>query len=142
MHLDSVFEAVSHPLRIEILKTLANKPMRFADLKRKFNIDSSGLLDFHLKKLDALITVNEEGRYTLTEEGFAALQAVETISKYGWQRRAFYMNLAACIVVNAYALIENPVWSPIVLSMTISWMGFYSYLTLFKRRVPLKKVEK
>lgn len=39
--------------------------MRFADLKRKVNIDSSGQLDFHLKKMDTLITTNEEAHYYL-----------------------------------------------------------------------------
>ena len=40
---DDLFEAVSHPLRIEIVKALAEKPLRFADLKRALKISSSGL---------------------------------------------------------------------------------------------------
>lgn len=51
--LRDVFEAISHPLRIEILKLLARGPKRFADIKRELNIGSSGLLDFHLKSLAA-----------------------------------------------------------------------------------------
>ena len=58
MSSDELFEAVSHPLRIEIVKALAEKPLRFADLKRNLRISSSGLLDFHLKKLDDLIFTN------------------------------------------------------------------------------------
>lgn len=136
---DNLFDAVSHPLRIEIVKELADKPRRFADLKRKFKIDSSGRLDFHLKKLNHLITTDEEGCYTLTEKGFAALDAVETASKYGWQRRAFYLNLAATILLNAYTLLANPTWIPIVLPITIAWMSFYSYWTFVKRRIRLRK---
>ena len=73
MSSDELFEAVSHPMRIEIIKKLAEKPLCFADLKRYLKIDSSGLLDFHLKKLDDLITINDEGNYTLTDRGFAVL---------------------------------------------------------------------
>jgi len=137
MSCEDLFEAISHPLRIELLKALAEKPMRFADLKRQFDIKSSGLLDFHLKKLDALVTV-KNGCYTLTEQGFVALQAVETMSKYGWQRRAFYVNLAACILIIAYTLIANVHWLPIVLLLTALWMAFYSYWTFVKRRVRIR----
>jgi len=66
---DNLFEALSHPMRIEIVKVLAEKPLRFADLKRYLKIGSSGLLDFHLKKLKDLITTNDEGNYALTERG-------------------------------------------------------------------------
>ena len=57
---DDLFEAVSHSLRIKIVKALAEKPLRFADLKRDFKTNSSGLLDFHLKKLNDLVTTNDE----------------------------------------------------------------------------------
>ena len=56
---DEVFEAISHPLRIKILKLLANKPRSFSELKRELGIESSGKLDFHLKKLRNLITMDE-----------------------------------------------------------------------------------
>jgi DNA-binding transcriptional ArsR family regulator len=58
MDSDDVFEAVSHPLRVEIIKVLAKGPRCFADIKRELKIESSGLLDFHLKKLDNLISIN------------------------------------------------------------------------------------
>ncbi|MCQ5373534.1 MAG: winged helix-turn-helix domain-containing protein [Candidatus Methanomethylicia archaeon] len=65
MSSDEVFEAVSHPLRVKIIEVLAKGPMRFADLKRELRIDSSGLLDFHLRKLDDLVSINNEGLYVL-----------------------------------------------------------------------------
>ena len=136
---DDLFEAVSHPLRIEIIKALAEKPKRFADIKRALKINSSGLLDFHLKKLDDLVTV-EKGCYALTEKGFAALQAVETVSKYGWQRRSFYINLLICIFLSVFSLLVNlTVALVIVLPITVAWMLFYSYWTLVKRRIRLRK---
>ncbi|MEM3627114.1 MAG: helix-turn-helix domain-containing protein [Candidatus Bathyarchaeia archaeon] len=139
---DDLFEACSHPLRIEIIKVLARKPMRFTDIKRELKIDSSGLLDFHLKKLDDLITVDKEGSYVLTEKGFAALQLVETASKYGWQRRAFYLNLLVCILLNVYILLLDRIFLPITLPISVAWMSFYSYWTFVKRRLRLKLASK
>ena len=60
---DELFDAISHPIRIDMIKLLSENPLRFADLKRKLKISSSGLLDFHLKKLDDLVVVNKEGCY-------------------------------------------------------------------------------
>jgi len=136
-------------MRIEIIKTLAEKPLRFADLKRDLKIGSSGLLDFHLKKLNDLIFTNDEGCYALTERGFAALQAVESTSKYFWlraaQKRSFFLALIASILVNVYMLWivshlnDYTLWFAIVLPATVAWMLFYSYLTFVKRRIRLRK---
>jgi DNA-binding transcriptional ArsR family regulator len=145
---DDLFEAVSHPMRIEIVKALAEKPLRFADLKRALKISSSGLLDFHLKKLNDLITTDNEGNYTLTEKGFAALTTVEGAAGYyrlrSAQKRSFFLALAIIVFVNIGTLwvafqIENyMIWYAIVLPVTLAWIIFYSYWTLVKRRIHLK----
>ncbi|MEM3647671.1 MAG: helix-turn-helix domain-containing protein [Thermoproteota archaeon] len=137
---EDLFEALSHPLRIEILKLLSKGPMRFAEIKRELKIDSSGLLDFHLKKLDNLIGVNDEGRYVLNEKGVAALQAVEIISKHGWQKRAFFLNLLGYVAINVYAFLIDIKLAPIVLAMSTLWIAFYSYWTFIKRRIRLKSI--
>ncbi len=135
MDCEEMFEAVSHPLRIEILRKLAEKPMGFSELKRELGIESSGKLDFHLKKLKGLVVLNREGKYSLTREGYAALQAVEVIGKYGWQRRAYFLNLAAYAVANAYAALSNPrLWLLIILPLTTAWLAFYTYWSIRKRR--------
>lgn len=138
MSSNDLFEAVSHPLRVEILRLLAKRPMRFTDIKRELKIDSSGLLDFHLKKLNNLVSVNDEGLYVLSEKGYAALQAVEAISKYGWQKRAFYLNFLFCILMNIYTFLTNIEWVPISLTTATVWMIFYSYWTFIKRGMRLK----
>jgi len=142
MSSDDLFDAVSHPLRIEILKELSKRPMRFAEIKRRLKIASSGLLDYHLRKLDDLIMINRDGLYTLTEKGFAALQAVEVANRYGWQRRSFYLNIAAFILINAYSLLtglsQTIYYWVIVLPVTLAWIIFYSFWTFIKRRVRLK----
>ena len=142
-----MFEAVSHPIRIDIVKILAEKPVGFADLKRKLKISSSGLLDFHLKKLDALITINKEGRYSLTERGLAALTTIEGAAGYyrlrSAQKRSFFLALIVSVLVNISTLwiaiqTENYViWLAIVLPVTLAWVIFYSYITLIKRRIRL-----
>ena len=144
-----MFEAASHPIRIDIVRMLAEKPLGFADLKRELKISSSGLLDFHLKKLDELITINKEGRYSLTEKGFAALTTVEGAAGYyrlrSAQKRSFFLALVVIALVNIGTLwvafqIENYViWYAIVLPITLAWVIFYSYWTLVKRRIRLRK---
>ena len=147
MTADELFEALSHPLRVEIIKALAEKPLRFADLKRELKVGSSGLLDFHLKKLDGLVAVNSEGCYTLTDSGYAALTSVEAAAGY-WRvrqahRRSFFINLAACALVNVgafWAAVQAgnlALWYAVVLPVTVAWMAFYGYWTFVKRRVRL-----
>lgn len=133
---DEVFEAISHPMRIEILRLLSRRPIRFADLKRRLKIKSSGLLDFHLKKMGNIITTNGEGLYTLNERGFAALQAVDVVSKYGWQRRAYLISLGAYILMNVSVVFVTTFWFLVFIPSTL-WIIFYSYWTFVKRRVRL-----
>ena len=143
-----MFEAVSHPIRIDIVQILAEKPLGFADLKRKLRISSSGLLDFHLKKLDDLVTVNKEGCYSLTDKGYAALSTVEGAAGYyrlrSAHKRSFFLALAVSVLVNIGTLwvafqIENyAIWYAIVLPITLAWIIFYSYWTLVKRRIRLR----
>jgi DNA-binding HxlR family transcriptional regulator len=149
MSSEEMFEAVSHPIRIDIVRILAEKPLGFADLKRELKISSSGLLDFHLKKLDELVTINKEGRYALTEKGYAALTTVEGAAGYyrlrSAQKRSYLLGLAVVAMVNIGTLwvafqTENYVlWYGIVLPFTLAWIVFYSYWTLVKRRIRLRK---
>ncbi len=136
MPADEVFEAISHPLRIKLLKLLAAKPRSFSELKRELGVESSGKLDFHLKKMDELVALDEGGKYTLTKEGYAALQAIEAIKKYGWQRRAYFLNLAVFILVNVYTAVKHPsLWLTVILPVTGAWIAFYSYWSIVKRKI-------
>ncbi|OYT44372.1 MAG: hypothetical protein B6U85_10145 [Desulfurococcales archaeon ex4484_42] len=137
---EEVFEAISHPLRIKILKLLAKRPMGFAELKRELGIKSSGKLDFHLKKLEGLITLDNEGKYTLTKEGYAALQAITTIRKYGWQKRAFIIGIVTYIAALTYTLwvmIQGGIKTVhvVVLVLLTLWIIYYSYWSIVKRKV-------
>jgi len=135
-----MFEAISHPIRIKVLKLLAKRPMSFSELKRKLGIKSSGKLDFHLKKLGNLVTLNSEDKYALTKEGYAALQTITTVRKYGWQKRAYIVNMVAYAIVVLYtlnAMSWKITWSAytIVLIAATVWFVFYSYWSIVKRKV-------
>ncbi len=140
MESDKVFEAISHPLRIKILKLLAERPRSFSELKKELGIKSSGKLDFHIKKLEGLVTLDYDGKYTLTREGYAALQAINTIRKYGWQKRAFIIGTMTYIIATAYTLWTmlwgsvEPVYIVVLILLT-SWYVFYSYWCIVKRKV-------
>ena len=148
MSSDELFEAISHPIRIDIVKLLSEKPLGFADLKRKLKISSSGLLDFHLKKLDDLVVVNKEGCYSLTDKGYAALTTVEGAAGYyklrSAHKRSYFLNLIVCVLVNIGTFWvasqgDNYVlWYAFVLPITLAWMVFYTYWTFVKRRIRLK----
>ncbi|MGY5860558.1 MAG: helix-turn-helix domain-containing protein [Candidatus Thorarchaeota archaeon] len=136
---DEVFEAISHPMRIAILKELAKKPTRFADLKRNLKIKSGGQLDFHLKKMESVITTDHDGLYTLNYRGYGALRAVHVVSSYGWQKRSWMMNILMMAFLNIYflfAAFELYIFAAIP---TIGWAIFYSYWTFVKRRVWLRE---
>ncbi|MFX1261998.1 MAG: ArsR/SmtB family transcription factor [Promethearchaeota archaeon] len=138
MSSDEVFEAISHPLRIDILKTLSRKPMGFADLKRELRITSSGLLDFHLKKMAPIVERDSDGLYTLNQAGFAALYAVNVVSRKGWQRRALFSNICVYVVMNLYMWFAIPEFFLLVLIPTTAWILFYAYWSIVKRRVHLR----
>jgi predicted small integral membrane protein len=147
MSSDELFDAVSHPIRIDIVRILAEKPLGFAGLKRELKISSSGLLDFHLKKLDELITTDQEGRYSLTEQGFAALTTVEGAAGYyrlrSAQKRSFFLALVVSVFINigtlwvAFQTENYMIWYAVVLPITLAWVIFYSYWTLVRRRIRL-----
>jgi hypothetical protein len=135
---DEVFEAISHPMRIAILKELANKPLRFADLKRNLRIKSNGLLDFHLKKMGTVLTTDKDGLYTLNARGFAALRAVAVVSNYGWQRRSWMINVLMLSMINIYFFFAAPEFFLFTAIPAVCWILFYSYWTFVKRRVKLR----
>jgi DNA-binding transcriptional ArsR family regulator/outer membrane murein-binding lipoprotein Lpp len=74
-----LFEALGHPTRVRILRSLEDGPTGFAQLKRGVGIESSGQLQFHLGKLSGLVTTNSEGSYTLTDEGREAIRVLKTV---------------------------------------------------------------
>jgi DNA-binding transcriptional ArsR family regulator len=76
-----VFDALSHPTRIMILKALSDEAVGFADLKKTLGIESSGHLQHHLNKLKDLVKTDEYGKYTLSDQGKDALLSVQAVER-------------------------------------------------------------
>ena len=137
MEVSEVFEAVSHPLRLRILKLLAEEPLSFSELKRRLKIDSSGHLDFHLKKLEGFVE-EKDGKYTLTRNGYAALQTARSLSRLEWQRRAYFLNWLVAILFIAFFTAMKPSALWVVIAVASTWLAFYPYWTFIKRKVSLR----
>ncbi|MGH9917580.1 MAG: DUF7347 domain-containing protein, partial [Nitrososphaerales archaeon] len=70
-----IFNALSHPTRVKILKLVDEKRLAFSALKHELGLESSGQLQHHLQKLSGFITVEKEsGCYGLTATGRRALE--------------------------------------------------------------------
>lgn len=137
---NEVFESVSHPLRIKILKLLSKSPMGFSQLKKTLGIESSGELSFHLNKMRSLWDKDSEGRYVLNKTGYGALEAVRSLEKHGWYTRAFYFNLIIYALMNIWAYLSFSLSTRflIVLALSSMWIVFYSYWALVRRKAFLR----
>jgi len=71
-----LFDMLAHPTRIRILKTLSENPMSFTELKRALDIESNGLLQHHLGKLNDLVRQTPDGNYAITDGGKEALRSL------------------------------------------------------------------
>ncbi|MDG6934805.1 MAG: winged helix-turn-helix transcriptional regulator [Nitrososphaerota archaeon] len=69
-----LFDALSHPIRVRILESLESGSKRFSDLKKATGIQSNGHLQFHLSKLQGLVSITEDGNYSLTDDGREAIR--------------------------------------------------------------------
>ncbi len=129
-----VFEAISHPVRIKILKILEKQPSSFASLKRQLNIDSSGNLDHHLKKLGPLITTNGNGLYALSDAGKEALVSIGAIEAWKDNERRknrAFIRVPKMVFVLASLEILIAVASLIVEGRIISTSLYFSWYPLF-----------
>jgi DNA-binding transcriptional ArsR family regulator len=107
-----LFDALGNPTRIKILQALEKSPLSFTELRKKANIDSNGLLSFHLGKLGDLIKTLDSGNYALSADGKEALRIVSLIAaKEGRKSRFDYPNVAIVIWTVAmfisFGLISN-----------------------------------
>lgn len=73
-----LFEKISHPTRVKILKLLDAQPQNFSQLKNKLGMASSGNLDHHLKKLGDLALL-DSGLYQISDAGKEAIRAIRSI---------------------------------------------------------------
>jgi len=124
-HFDSsraeLFEALGHPMRIRILRTLEGKSMSFSELKKEMAIDSSGHLQFHLIKLSGLITTNTQGNYELTGEGKEALHVAQTALRSDAMLKTRENSIARPFVISIVAI--SIVWALVMIVTSIELQG-------------------
>lgn len=73
-----IFDAISHEIRRKIIQLLAEKPKTFSELQKDLGLDSPALA-FHIRKLNGLISKNDQGYYELTPLGVKALNVIRQI---------------------------------------------------------------
>ena len=75
-----IYSVLSHPFRRKILLILEKEGyLSYTDLMDKFGLETTGQLNFHLKKLESLIKKDKKS-YSLTEDGKRILKLI-TINK-------------------------------------------------------------
>jgi len=146
-HFDSsraeLFEALGHPTRVKILRTLRERPMSFSELKRETGIESSGHLQFHLGKLSSLVKTDSVGNYALTDEGRDALHVAQTALRteptlkrgYIWTRFdtaniAISIVWAVIMVATSLELARTEVGTVILMILLV---GFVACLLILSR---------
>ena len=78
---DLILSSLSNPIRKEILLTLYKKPnITYTQLLKELGLDT-GTLNYHLTKLEGLITKSESGGYILTEAGNLAIDVLKYLRK-------------------------------------------------------------
>ena len=75
-----IFTSLKHPIRRKILRILSNEPQTFSDLLKQFKIESSHLT-YHIDGLGNLLNKNEEGKYTLSSLGEAAVSMMKNVEE-------------------------------------------------------------
>lgn len=102
-----LFEALGHPTRIKILKVISESPLGFSELKREVNMESSGLLTFHLGKLASLVKTDIDGHYVLTDEGHEAVRITSYLNQEVKNKRlnAISIKKAAPIILTIVVII-------------------------------------
>ncbi|MCJ7632126.1 winged helix-turn-helix domain-containing protein [Candidatus Bathyarchaeota archaeon] len=76
-----IFSSLKHPIRRNILRLLMETPSTFSEIMNVLSVDS-GHLSYHLENLGSLITRNE-GKYTLSSIGVAAVNLMNGVKEYG-----------------------------------------------------------
>jgi len=90
-----VFQALSHPMRRKIIKTLyANsKGASYTELITELGL-STGRMNYHIEQLQGLIEKNEEHRYVLTPLGKKALNQLKMIEHEITEEDEKYIKIA------------------------------------------------
>ncbi|PVX25816.1 MAG: hypothetical protein CW691_03330 [Candidatus Bathyarchaeum sp.] len=76
-----IFTSLKHPIRRSILRMLADKPLTYSEILETLNIDS-GHLSYHLEALGDLAVHSNDGLYTLSSFGVAAVKLMGGVEEH------------------------------------------------------------
>jgi len=79
---DVIFAALKHPLRRRILLLLDEKgEVAFTDIQKATGVEDTGLMSYHLKELELLISQSTRGKYRLSEIGKTSVALLKKVEK-------------------------------------------------------------
>lgn len=111
-----ILASLKHPLRRKILRMLSEGPLSFSQILESLAIDS-GHLNYHIKNLGDLLSRSEEGKYMLSNAGWAAIKLMgqveeqEESAKISRRRRRISRTAIAFSVLFAVALLLATVYA-------------------------------
>ena len=79
---DAIFAALKHPLRRRILLLLDEKgEISFTDIQKAMGVEDTGLMSYHLKELELLVSQSTRGRYRLSEIGKTSVALLKKVER-------------------------------------------------------------
>ncbi|TFG34058.1 hypothetical protein EU527_05515 [Candidatus Thorarchaeota archaeon] len=132
----SLFDEISHDARIRILFMIRDHELGFSELKQQLEIKSSGNLQHHLGKLGTLIYLNEEGLYSLTDNGKEAIMAIRAVRRTLNQQKSDRIIVALILTFSSYVGFMNGTFlfgtvtaqTPLFALWMAFFMGIFMYL--------------
>jgi hypothetical protein len=131
----SLHKILKDETRRNIVKMLDDfGPLSYTQIMGNLGFQKTGLLNYHLKALDDLITKNENGQYTLTEKGKLSARFLKEFpnpaqtnnsAKPRWWRRFW---ITAIIVGSALAIISVAAFLLGLISIDALYQSLYSIL--------------
>jgi DNA-binding transcriptional ArsR family regulator len=106
-----IFSALKHPIRRRILRSLESDRRTYTEMLNDLGVDT-GLLNYHLDHLGSLIRKDEDGRYSLSDFGVAALGLTTRIEDprekkdelnllgYRFPRTPVILIVVACLLIS------------------------------------------
>ena len=117
----AIFSALKHPIRRKILRMLEMAPATYTEIMNALGIET-GLLNYHLESLSALLAKNDEGRYHLSDFGEAALSLTRRVEEPVSDRDALEASsgrrmilklitglLIVCVAITSYSMADTDV---------------------------------
>ena len=79
---DVIFAALRHPLRRRILLLLDEKgEVSFTDIQKTVDLEDTGLMSYHLRELELLVSQSARGRYRLSEIGKTSVTLLRKVER-------------------------------------------------------------